>query len=50
MRGKEYSAQQDAETAHDNVRNAEERILATHDGAGRDENGLCALVLLNGVA
>jgi hypothetical protein len=33
MRGKEHGTEYDAKTTHDKIGNAEERILASHDGA-----------------
>jgi hypothetical protein len=46
--GEEDSTKQNAETAHDNVRNAEEGVLAAHDGARGDEDRLGAAVCLDG--
>lgn len=38
MRGEENSAEQYAETTNDEIGDAEEGILATHDSPGRDED------------
>jgi hypothetical protein len=46
MSGKEHGTKQDAEPANNNVRDAQERILATHNGARGDQNGFCATVCL----
>jgi hypothetical protein len=43
--GCEDSTKQNAETAYDNIRNAEEGILASHDGSGGDQDGFGATVL-----
>lgn len=48
MRGGEDSTENDAYTSDDNVRNAEERVAATHDCAGGDEHRLGTAVLSNG--
>lgn len=40
----EKRTKQNAETADDNIGNAQERILATHDSTGGDENGFRAVV------
>ena len=50
MRSKEHSAQQDADTAYNKIRNTQERVLAAHDGARGDENGFGAAVFVDGVA
>jgi len=38
------STKQNAETAHDNICNAEEGVFATHNGSGGDQNGFGAAV------
>lgn len=48
MRESENSAEQNAETTNDHIRNAQERVLAPHNGASGDENGLGPAVLLYG--
>jgi uncharacterized protein len=50
MRSKEHSAQQDANTAYNKIRNTQERVLTAHDGARGDENGFGAAVFVDGVA
>jgi len=42
VRRSEDGAEQDADAADNNIRNTEEGILAAHDGAGGDEDLLCA--------
>lgn len=44
MRGREDGTEDDAETANDNVGDAQKVVAAAHDGAGGDEDGLLALV------
>jgi len=46
MSCKEHGTKQDAESADNNVRDAQERILATHNGARGDQNGFGATVCL----
>jgi len=44
MRDGEERAENDADAAYDDVGDAQEGILAAHDGAGRDDDGFCAAV------
>jgi hypothetical protein len=44
----EDGSEEDAETADDDVGNAEEWVLAAHDGAGGYDYGLCAAVFRYG--
>jgi hypothetical protein len=44
MRGKEHGTEQDAKTTDHEVRDAQERVLATHNGARGDQDGLSATV------
>lgn len=50
MRSQEHRAQQDANTAHNKVCDTEERVLAAHDGARRDEDRFGTAVLVDGEA
>lgn len=45
---REQGTKNNADTSNYNVCNAEERILATHDGASTEEDGFCAVVFVNG--
>lgn len=44
MRDGEHGAEHDADAAYDDVRDAEEGVLAAHDGAGGDDDGFRAAV------
>ena len=50
MRSQEHRSEQDANTANNEVRDAQERVLAAHYGARGDEDGFCAAVFVDGVA
>jgi hypothetical protein len=50
MRSQEHRAQQDANTAHNKVCDTEERVLAAHDSARRDEDRFGTAVLVDGEA
>lgn len=47
MRRCEHGAEHDAQSADDNVGNAQERVLATHDGACAEEDRLFASEFLD---
>ena len=48
MRDREQGAQQDADASYHHVCYTKEGVLATHDGAGADQDGLCAVVAVDG--
>jgi hypothetical protein len=48
MRCGEDNAEKDAEAADNYIGNAQERVTAAHDGAGRDQDGLGTVVLSSG--
>ena len=50
MRSQKDRSEQDANTADNEVCDAQEGVLAAHDGARGDEDGFCAAVFVDGVA
>jgi len=48
MRNCENGSEEDAEAANDDVSDTEEGVLATHDGAGGYDYGLCAAIFCDG--
>lgn len=48
MHCSEHRSEDYANSANDNIRNAQERVLPTDDGSRRDEDFLCTTVKMYG--